>query len=1370
MSICKVLNFFVPPHSSAPGVRKSIKGKGAIGKTAIQRFSYFPPSSGLYSPTSFSMLLLFSKSLLKRCQSSLTLLLKVPLIRFKEVIMPEKHQPLFSIAYLRSVWDREYQEFKNSPEADALFTRLSHWASRHRQKETIAEATFIDLFFKQTWGYHASGEGEKDRGYTLFPQYPIKGAGQKGGTGKADIALGYFGQKNMAEIPQVLGEFKDDRSGLDTPQINRPNDRSPVDQCLDYLREARTGLISTILPTWALVTDMNEFRLYTYGNKSQYQRFVIEPNKGDLDISLLGDNEAAAFQRFLFLRCFHSQFLLTPITGGPSKMAQLLAEQITQEQTLENEFYLEYHTFREAIYQALRQNNPQYEKEGRLRCLVKFTQRLLDRCLFILFCEDMGRQLNFPQNILRDLLIELSGSKFYNSDAQDAWTAVKRLFTSMRDGTPFGSEGINRFNGGLFSEDAEMDALHLPNHIFCEHNQGQSPGRLLQFPRTLLYFAARYNFGTAEKGNGKTLGLTAMGRIFEQSITDLEVMEAHADGRESLTELTKRKRDGVYYTPEWVTFYIVEETVGARLAEIRKELGFDKFTDVTDQQIALYQTEARKSKIIGKYINALHLYSARLDDLKVVDPACGSGLFLIQAFKYLYQERQWIGNELMRLTGSRGLFDSHSAMRDVLAKNLYGVDINAESVELTRLALWLHTALPDRPLTSLDQNIRCGNSLIGSDFYRQMAINRDLFSEEDSERVNTFDWEKAFPEVFQRENPGFDCVIGNPPYVKLQHFRKLQEDVARYLLEAKRSDGKPMYASTQTGNFDLYLPFIERGIELLNSQGKMGFIAPNVWMVNEYGIGLRRKLKRTRRLDRWIDFKSFQVFEEAITYTALQFFSGCEHDRIRLVFASEGKEEIAVVKWQEVTEATFYHELPEKDSWILMPNSERILHAKLSSSCIRLDNYKLTKQIFQGLITSADYIYHLERIGPNRYLHKPQDAKEPVEVEIEDAIMHPLVSGPEAKRYQMPDTSTYLLFPYELHNGKVRLFTLKEMESRFPKAWLHLLHYEKILRCREGGKFNDDQWYRFGRNQNIDKQEIAKLCVAQTVPGMRVCYDSEGAFYFNNVRVNGIIPNDIEMGWCLLGFLNGPVCDFVFKRIAKVIEVNKYEANKQFIAPHPIPRVTDVEKAEVAAQAKKLQEIHTRRRDLILMIDKRLDSEQCENDFRDESWIWSDLKPIATLKKDAPNGLTGRDLTAWATNEREHRLTIHLDRITPMLRQGTRLTVVNEYGELKVLADGAPLIAGLYLSEDEAAFISVQWRQKIRQTNVTEKFDGKRLLNLLLKLRKTNNPAIPSQVIRIDADEQTLDAEIGAAEAQMNALTYRLYKLTDEEIRLIEQG
>ena len=284
---------------------------------------------------------------------------------------------------------------------------------------------------------------------------------------------------------------------------------------------------------------MNEFRLYYYGNKAQYQRFVIKPSKSDLAVSLLGKDEISAFHRFLFFRIFNSEWLLS--TGGKSNLEKALDEQIIQEQSLENQFYSDYHAFREEIYRSLFRLNPQYQQNNSLNRLVKYTQRILDRCLFILYCEDMGRELNFPPNILRDLLIEVSNSKFYNPDAEDAWLRVKALFTSMRNGTPFGSERINKFNGGLFDDDTEMNALKLPNRIFCENNQGQSQQRLIQYPKTLLYFSSKYNFGTSDSGNEKRLTLTAMGRIFEQSISDLEVMEAHAVDRESITELTKEK-------------------------------------------------------------------------------------------------------------------------------------------------------------------------------------------------------------------------------------------------------------------------------------------------------------------------------------------------------------------------------------------------------------------------------------------------------------------------------------------------------------------------------------------------------------------------------------------------------------------------------------------------------------------------------------------------------------------------------------------------------------------------------------------------------------------------------------------------------------
>jgi len=186
------------------------------------------------------------------------------------------------------------------------------------------------------------------------------------------------------------------------------------------------------------------------------------------------------------------------------------------------------------------------------------------------------------------------------------------------------------------------------------------------------------------------------------------------------------------------------------------------------------------------------------------------------------------------------------------------VDINSASAEITRLALWLHTARGDKPLSSLDTTIREGNSLIGSDFFKGQ-INLAFYDEVEKERINAFDWKERFPEVFARG--GFDAVVGNPSYVKLQNFRKVHADMAEFLRSGRQDI--PGYTSTQSGNFDLYLPFIEKGLSILNEHGRLGFIAPSLWTVNEYGAALRAMIADGQNLDRWLDFKAHQIFEES---------------------------------------------------------------------------------------------------------------------------------------------------------------------------------------------------------------------------------------------------------------------------------------------------------------------------------------------------------------------------------------------------------------------------------------------------------------------------------------------------------------------------
>ncbi|MEI7903747.1 MAG: Eco57I restriction-modification methylase domain-containing protein, partial [bacterium] len=512
-----------------------------------------------------------------------------------------------------------------------------------------------------------------------------------------------------------------------------------------------------------------------------------------------------------------------------------------------------------------------------------------------------------------------------------------------------------------------------------------------------------------------------------------------------------------------------------------------------------------------------------------------------------------------------------------------------------------------------DRNIRCGNSLVGPDFYADRQM--ELIPAEECERVNVFDWQDAFTEVFS--HGGFDCVIGNPPYIKLQNFRRAQPDVAAYLTGKDRPDGTPLYASTRSGNFDLYLPFIEKAVELLRPGGRMGYIAPNVWLVNEYGEALRRKLRETRTLDRWVDFNCYQVFDEAITYTALQFFRAKTCEQVACLFAPEGP--LPRYDWAQA-DAVPYAELPQDGAWNFMPADERRLIDRLNASCRRLDDS--CEAITVGVQTSADDIYQLTRL--NAGLYKTRGGQT---LRLEDEMMRPLIAGPEAKRYQRPVTDTWLLFPY---TDDARLLSEGELSSRFPNAWQYLQSHEATLRGRESRTFDDSAWYRFGRSQNIDKQHLPKLMVPRLVTRLFAALDSEGACCLDNVDVGGILATDRAALLYLFGLLNAPVCNYVWRRISKPFQNDFRSANKQFIAPLPIPDATPEQQAEVGRLALRLQELHMRGRELSDALDARLASGQTEPFEPGPDWLWADVRTPAQWKADAPAPLTRAERTAWA--------------------------------------------------------------------------------------------------------------------------------------------
>lgn len=1264
--------------------------------------------------------------------------------------MTRPFEALFSEPFLRAHFADAYRAYEEAGEDTVLLARLRTWNRRTPQTETEVQAAFISLFFKQTWGYAGNGERPREDGFTCSEQYAVAGAGGGGGTGRADLALGWFGRPEIPPTPQALCEFKDIRSDLDRPQPRKGNTRSPVKQCADYLREAGRGLYGneSIQPTWGIVTDMNEFRLYWRDRiPTQFQRFVIQPDltqRAEGAEPLLGEDERSRFHRFLFRTLFSADQLLT--LGGRSPLLRAIGAQWTREREIETTFYDEYRAYRERLYNILLASNPAFP--GTRGQLVNLTQKILDRLLFVLFCEDMGATLRYPVNLLRDYLMEQAGSRYYDVNGEEIWSWVRRLFAAMNAGGAFLDHDINRFNGGLFATDPVLDGLHIPNKVFCARNQGDSAEALRDHPGTLLYFSGTYNFGVTPSGE-RSIGLYTLGRIFEQSITELEALEAEVEGRPSLTKITKRKRDGVYYTPEWVVRLIVEETVGARLADIRAECGWDETISAT-------LTAGQRSNVSSRQqTDALRDYRRRLGEVTVVDPACGSGAFLITTLEFLLAERRRVERELARLQGRPVVFDDEEETRSILARNIYGVDINPASVEIARLAVWLHTARRDRPLSHLDANIVDGNSLIGAEFWEGRAL--DTTDEDEQERVNAFDWAARFPQVFARGR--FDCVVGNPPYVKLQNFRKVHADMADWLTGAARPDRPPPYHSTRTGNFDLFLPFIERSLDLLNTDGRMGFIAPSLWLLNEYGEGLRRYIHRTRQLDRWIDFKSFQVFEEAITYTALQFYSRRPHDAIRLALAPDGG--VSVAQWDDPDMAIPYAELPAGDAWVLLPRVERDLIARLAQTCNRLDDPDITTAIFQGLITSADSVYHLRRVGLNLYKRTPKSG-EPYEVAIEDGLMRPLVSGEEAKRYTSPATDTWILFPYR----GARLLSCDEMYSDYPNGWCYLRTQEEPLRAREGGKFDDDFWWRFGRNQNIERQSHAKILVPRLIKNLFCAMDPGGDFCVDNVDVGGVLLRDAADLPFIAAVLNGPVADFVWRRISKPFQNDYRSANKQFIAPLPVPSADVATRRRIGVMAQGLQALHTERRDCAAGLNRRLDV--CPLETRPEEWLWPDLGTMADWQRRAPRGLAGTARRAWARERRKSAISERLDRIQRRLRVGGRLSAELRDGCLVLAIDGVAVIDSTFVEEAEAPLLIVQWVALTQSFQIAERTTAAQLAKAFRTVRVSNSPAVRQQVLDRSRDLAALDARIAAAEVEMNESLFELYELTPEERALVE--
>ncbi|UYZ63947.1 Eco57I restriction-modification methylase domain-containing protein [Hymenobacter weizhouensis] len=788
------------------------------------------------------------------------------------------------------------------------------------RKEEALQAEFLNLLFGQVLGYEYEA--------TTHRQLQLELKTLTDGT-KPDGALGEFvaGPGGGLGGPvRAVVELKDARTLLDAKQrggAGKGRQETPVEQAFSYPSKFGGQC------RWVLVSNFVELRLYSAQDQTRAEVFNLET---------LPDQPEQLRRLLALLRPQH----LLPAPGrAEAPLDEALQQRQQEELKITKAFYKDYSTARRQLLDHLIEQNPLVPPLE----LLQHTQKLLDRVIFVCFCEDKNI---IPRLTFRRLLDAVRQNVFDPADDK-VYRTVRGLFQSIDQGNALA--GINRFNGGLFAQDAALDALVIKDRTL-----------------TPVIQLEQYDFAS-------DLNVNILGHIFEQSLSDLEAERARLSGLAHDPRQGKRKQDGIFYTPEYITRYIVRQAVGGWLHERRRQAGLDQLPELTDEDRATIRLGAgnklvQPSRAVQKHIAAWEQYAQALEGIRVLDPACGSGAFLNEAFGYLLREGQHVNQELAALRA--GQFKVFDLDRHILQHNLYGVDLNPESVDITRLSLWLQTANPGKPLTSLDHSIRCGNSLI---------------SDPAVAGPRAFDWQATFPEVF--EQGGFDVVIGNPPYgAKLS---KVDKD---YLANSYPNSGT-----------DTYIMFWELSVKLVKQGGLTGFIVPNTFLVTENNEKIRKLLFEETSIAEILE--PFGVFSDAVVETVVMIIQNTKPTNsslFRTVITDRGKDDFSI-KLGRATVLEFKNEE--------LFNREKLLFNYRETSTEKTLSSKLKRQFFTlkqfAKITAGVKPYEVGKGNPPQTSSTIEE-KPYTSFSKHDSSWEPVIRGTDVTRYSLEWSGEYIKY------------------------------------------------------------------------------------------------------------------------------------------------------------------------------------------------------------------------------------------------------------------------------------------------------------------------------------------------------------------------
>lgn len=740
-------------------------------------------------------------------------------------------------------------------------------------------------------------------------------------------------------------------------------------------------------------------------------------------------------------------------------------DSLSQETVITKSLYDDYTLFKQELFENATKHNPHIE----VILLYKKIQKLLDRFLFLLFAED--RQLLAP-NSVRKILSQWKQLKELD-EYVPLYERFKKFFGYLNTGFKSSSMNVFAYNGGLFFDDDILDNLVLEDELLYKHTSKMSD----------------YDFQSE-------VDVNILGHIFENSLNDIEEIKARLEGKEVDKSSSKRKKDGIYYTARFVTKFIIENTAGKLCQEKKIEIGLQEED---------YIRENKKKKIVKELIARLKEYRDWLLNLTILDPACGSGAFLNEALNFLIQEHRYIDELENKLLG--GELEYQNVENSILENNLFGVDINEESVEIAKLSLWLRSAKPLRKLNDLSNNLKCGNSLVDN-----VEIAGD----------KAFDWQKEFPKVFERG--GFDIVIGNPPYIQLCI------DGGRL---AKMFEGLGFKTFARTG--DIYVLFYEKGTQLLKENGLLAFISSNKWMRAGYGEKLREFFAG---LEPYILIDLGPgVFESATVDTNILFLKKSkatkEHNlrAVTVKATSDEKQNFAYILEKE---GTTLKKLT-KDAWAILSDAEMKLKEKIERIGTPLKDWNIN--IYRGILTGFNKAFIIDGKKKDELI-----AEDPRSAEI----IKPILRGRDIKRYKAEFADLHIITTFPALKLDIEKYSaIKKYFESFGKRLLQI--GEKGTRKKTGNKWFETQ-DQITYYEEFEKEKIVWNRIADSI---NFCFADRSSFVLDSTFFLSNCPV-----YYFLCVLNTKLIKYWIKNNAASLGEGVYGA-KIYIENLPIPRISE---------------------------------------------------------------------------------------------------------------------------------------------------------------------------------------------------------------------